>query len=1174
MSKFKDKSLKTALAIVLVFFVNASAFAAIDQVRCILWQGDTTKYHTAIIDEPVTLRAVITTTNGDPIEYKWVFNDGTADSDVVELSGNTKYNITIDHTFVGLPGTPFTAQLVVMEPSEELARAAVTVTDNYLVKLEQDSTNAQVNIAIEKALWRLYTWMNYYDGVTDNTYKTMNGQPLAFWPWYYHPSATASVVQAFMINNHKETGNFSEDPYAEAVKWGLNWLFNGLYNNYEVLDTMDVSAQQGTTDGDPPLPAYAEDYDNDGDVDDADTALGANTIGIDINENFAYDPPYHGGMIIDAIISTGTPNADTGRDFDQDGNTDTYKAVVQDMIDAYAWGQNNDGTYGEGSWRYDWDIYGATGIDNSCAQWAAIGIIPAEDEWGCYLPQWVKTRNDTSLNNSYTTFGPSETPDIYGRFGYTNANCYWTGSVANGCHATTPSGMVMMIMDGFSTDDERWQKCERWLADNWEDWLAKNYLYGYFAFVKSMRLAKPFPIETFAANGVNWYYGGTPIPLETRQEPVKGLAERLIELQQADGQWDDYWVSDAMPTSWGVIILKPALFRAAPIACFTVSPNPTYADRDVTFDPFCSDHSETGKGLVNLRRFDWDWDNNGTYDETTFSPVKVQHSFPCEELPCSYPVKLRVTDDEGLSATTTRNVDITLPPHPPVANAGGPYMVSLCPGDELILDGSESLDPNEGEKEPDCGECPLDTITAYDWDLIGPQLTEFDDAQGATVDIDPSNNLFFDGPGMYNIALQVTDNTALSYPGSGQDNLTDVDFTSVDMYEGCICDITADPGCNTANLSWTPVDGADEYIIFRSIRGINSGFVELTTTENTSINIGIVRDMVNYYRVMAVVGNDKCLSKAVAVESDPATCSGNLQVSAGRKEEDYVMVSFPIDCDNPDAVSVLGLPVSTRNLRFGTYDPNAPPPDGTGAYIEYGNNLTIEKGRAYFILSRNALDILIDCNPASLEEDVEVPLWYNPANQNGWNQIGPPNESDYEWDEVQVMVKDENGAIIFGPVPIKDLPAINDYIDKKLWAYQPDGTYDSNTEILRVKKGYFVKAKQANVWLLFPRSAQLLVDASKRDVMFARLIKSGRHFLEKYIFSPNEAYADTDDYPPRPIGALADEETSAVSTGSCFIESANQQFPVRPKALIPIVLAVTMIGFTAACVFHVRRKND
>ena len=30
-------------------------------------------------------------------------------------------------------------------------------------------------------------------------------------------------------------------------------------------------------------------------------------------------------------------------------------------------------------------------------------------------------------------------------------------------------GMVMMIMDGFLTDDERWQTSERWLADNWDD---------------------------------------------------------------------------------------------------------------------------------------------------------------------------------------------------------------------------------------------------------------------------------------------------------------------------------------------------------------------------------------------------------------------------------------------------------------------------------------------------------------------------------------------------------------------------------------------------------------------------------------------------------------------------------------------------------------------------------
>ena len=59
--------------------------------------------------------------------------------------------------------------------------------------------------------------------------------------------------------------------------------------------------------------------------------------------------------------------------------------------------------------------------------------------------------------------------------------------------------------------------------------------------------------------------------------------------------------------------------------------------------------------------------------------------FACATIPCTYPVKLRVTDDSdpARSATAIVNIDITNPPHPPVANAGGPYLTSLCANDSL-----------------------------------------------------------------------------------------------------------------------------------------------------------------------------------------------------------------------------------------------------------------------------------------------------------------------------------------------------------------------------------------------------------------------------------------------------------------------------------------------------------
>ena len=77
-------------------------------------------------------------------------------------------------------------------------------------------------------------------------------------------------------------------------------------------------------------------------------------------------------------------------------------------------------------------------------------------------------------------------------------------------------------------------------------------------------------------------------------------------------------------------------------------------------------------------------------------------------------------------------------------------MVSLCPTDSLKLDGSQSYDPDAGQHETGCNTCPLDTITAWDWDLV-PPLTDFTDRHGATVTINAADiaSYFIASDGQY-----------------------------------------------------------------------------------------------------------------------------------------------------------------------------------------------------------------------------------------------------------------------------------------------------------------------------------------------------------------------------------------------------------------------------------------
>lgn len=824
-SEKKRHMMKAVLAAIIVTSMLAAipaVSAAPTKVICVPWQGDTTEHHKTWDGQQVILKGVVHTDNTDPIWYKWNFGDAT-ESAIFLLSGKTEYNVEVTHTYTGADETPFTAKLIVADNNA----LADPIEDPYLVKIQAESLDSKINVAIDNGLWYLYK-----SGYTSNpNYHTFDGSPYMVWGYgYYFAAPTASAVHAFEINGHKETGDPDEDPYVEAVKGGLNWLFNGYYSTTScpMLRPYSIS----TT----PL------------GDDPDT--NGNGIGIEVYDRY-YRPVYEGGMVMDAIIASGTPDADSRRDFDGNGVTETYQEVVQDMCDMYAWGQDGSGS-DAGGWRCIWN----SDSDNSACQWAAIGLIPAQEQpWNCDVPQWVKTYNNNWLNYSYQSWisGGVE----YGGFGYTGP-----GSGTD----LTPSGMVQLDFCGATTSDDRRVHCERWLADNWKDvgsdWMDRNNVCAYYAFAKAMRLSKPNATVTFSSNNFDWYRG---------DGITTGLAEKISDQLVASSSWDYYGPN--LGTALCVIILKPVLFTDAPAACFDVDPNPSYPDMPISFDPSGSGHSEAGKDINNLTVFEWDWDDDGVYDESTTVPDVVTHSFSCPSIPCTYPVTLRVTDDNVPARTSTyvMNMQITNPPHLPVARANGPYMVSLCPDDTLTLDGSGSYDPNEGEHEEGCSTCPDDTITARDWDLTGAPW-DYTDESGEVVVFNHAGYSTYFSTGSHDISLRVTDNTNAAYPTSGEPDLTDEDFTVVEVYDGCICELSDMVGCQYVILSWVDI-GADSYTIYKSTEGVNTGFEDTATTTETSRVMGcVVTGATTYYRVMAITGTDKCLSEAVVVYADPELC--------------------------------------------------------------------------------------------------------------------------------------------------------------------------------------------------------------------------------------------------------------------------------------------------------------
>lgn len=627
-----------------------------------------------------------------PLSYEWDFGDGSA-----KQSGtvSNKRFIQAKHTYNGVEGKPFIATIKITDANGR------TATDQYLLRVRAKSLDIETNVAIDDGLWYLHGRQT-----RSETAQWLYGT----WNERYQEGATASAIQAFEINGHLELGDVREDPYVETVSRGLHSLFS-------LLTVQNISAQ---TYGDPD----------------------SNGNGIGISVNTGRLPIYQGGMVMDAIASSGSANtfADTG----PSGVVNrTYKDIAQDMIDQYAWGQYDSATVG-GGWRYYWNQH----PDNSAAQWGAIGVLALKHVFDLDLPQWAKDRNNAWLDYSFSGTG----------FGY-------TGKGAG--QAQTPSGMVQMPMDEKDTSDPRWIASESTVTKNWANWYKNtNNYYALFALTKAMRLALPNPIVNLTGpgtyNGLDWF-----------SDPVSGVRRTLIDDNFASGNGSfagaSTWVSGDLADAWGVIMLTPTLFVQPPVAD-AGSDRVWGVDVPLTFDASGSFHQDPFRSIV---KYEWDIDGDGVYDSSssdpTFTYTFSSSDYPEASLPQTVVVRLRVTDnnDPAKTDTDTVNIIIAVPPHPPVAVIGGPY--NCTAGLPCKLDGSASFDID-----------PTDFITSWEWDLDNDG--QYDDANGAKPEV------IFPNAGLPFIGLRVVDNAVLNdQDGDGvqdpEERLDNFDFTSVTVNE-------------------------------------------------------------------------------------------------------------------------------------------------------------------------------------------------------------------------------------------------------------------------------------------------------------------------------------------------------------------------------------------------------
>jgi len=576
----------------------------------------------------------------------------------------------------------------------------------------------------------------------------------------YSSGITAANCTAFEVSGHLEGGP-AADPYTDDVQRCLLGVYSRL---------MPVQIPNSITNG----------------VGTFDPDQNGNGLGVTITES---EDMYQDGMIMDALIATGTANKAVTYGplallTHPGGNGPyTYGDTTNDMSDYYVYCETQgNSASSEGSWRYTCN----SGQDNSVAQWAAIGLVGASRNFGSSIPA-------DALGANVAWLGVSQQPGFPtaggGYFGYTSSSPIW------GPYADTPSGMVQMALNGIgrgtiTATGDQWDWAESFERDNFDNPQIgnsesdmKDYYYGMFSFTKSMLLHSNAssgggitPIQYLHSTDqggtypdIDWYaaqnasYGGTATSNGVARTLISGTPANGIAGQGSDGSWTDHssLTSDQwyFETAWAIIMLNHTVFQQVPTACGTATPNPATDGTSVQLSGQCS--TDPNPAPVQITTWQWDISGVAPYNNYALNGVKVNATLTAPAtcaLPCSYPVGLQVTDSLGLSSTVVVIVTLTNPTGavPPVANAGGPY--NFCPNESAngtpiytpwYLNGSASSQANGY------------VITAYNWDFSCSGA--FTSATGVQprVDVGP-NNLFNHNSTPFNVCLQVTNNTGIA----------------------------------------------------------------------------------------------------------------------------------------------------------------------------------------------------------------------------------------------------------------------------------------------------------------------------------------------------------------------------------------------------------------------------
>jgi len=522
-----------------------------------------------------------------------------------------------------------------------------------------------------------------------------DGVEFGYLPYYYSTAATGAGVEAFEIHGHLPTGNAKEDPYVETVQRGLNYL----------LDNTHVHTIGPQTAGDP---------DTNG-----------NGFGIGCYTDWS-NCVYECGITLMTFASSKAPGmvalrgpvGVAGR---------SYGEIVQDMVDymAFAQSEPSTGVY-RGGWRY---TPNSSSSDNSVSQWPVIGMEAAETTVGAIIPGFVRSELNFWIDYSQN--------DSTGGAGYTDP---WSTNLLR-----TASLLCQMKFFGDDKSESRVIAGLDYITLSW-DTDSLHFPDTYYAFYAAMKAFRLLGIHALR-DGTDWY-----------NDPARGYASTLVDLQNSDGSWGGGYVSShPLSSAWALLTLQETVVEPGPVgdAGPDVPKHPPVID--VQFDGSGSYHLDSAKEIV---LYEWDFEGDGVYDFSSSDPTAA-HAYPAvynsdgtinwPATEADYTVVLRVTDNSSSPKTDTDTciVHITPPPWPPVADPGGPYLAAKC--ETITLNGSASYAPG-GLLYPDPDHPWNGYLVSWEWDLDNDG--QFDDATGETVEWMKCVK------GLYVVGLRVTDNLA------------------------------------------------------------------------------------------------------------------------------------------------------------------------------------------------------------------------------------------------------------------------------------------------------------------------------------------------------------------------------------------------------------------------------